>query len=133
MGSFSNAYELKVLNHIFKTAVLTPATHLYVALTKSTIDDTKTGSTLPSEVSGGAYAREQCDTWDSASSGSTKNTAPIIYEQATADWGVVTDFAITTHLTTGDVVGYGKLGSAKTIDSGDIPKFATGDLKVSLD
>jgi len=133
MGSFSDYLELEVLDHIFKVGAYTPATHLYVALAKSTITDAHTGTTIPSEVSGGSYARKICDTWDVAATGSTKNTAPIIFAQATAAWGVVTDFAIIDGLTLGNIIGYGKLGSAKTIDSGDIPKFATADLKVKLD
>jgi hypothetical protein len=117
---------------VFKNGSLSQPTNIYIALCKSTIADDDTGSTLPGEVSGGAYARKVCNTWDAASGGATENTGAITFEQATADWGTVTDFAIVDHLTTGNVLGYGKLTQSKTVSSGDTASFAAGDIDVSL-
>jgi len=132
MGSFSDYLENKLLDHVFKTAEYSQPTNLYIALCKSTIDDADTGSTLPGEVSGGSYARKKCNTWDAAAGGAVENTGAITFAQATADWGVVTDFAIVDKTTGGNVIGYGKLNTTKNIQSGDTASFAAGALDVTL-
>jgi len=132
MGSFSDYLENELLDHVFKTGSYSVPTNLYVALCKSTIEDDDTGSTLPSEVSGGSYVRKKCNTWDAASAGATENTQTVTFAQATADWGVVTDFAICDKTTAGNVIAYGKLNTTKNIQSGDTASFATGDIDITL-
>lgn len=133
MGSFSDYLENELLDHVFKTGAYAQPTNIYIALTKSTIDDTKTGATLPSEVSGGAYARKICNTWDVAASGATENTQVEQFAEATANWGTVTHFALCDHSTGGNMLGWGALSVAKKIGTGDTAKFATGDIDVTLD
>jgi hypothetical protein len=130
--SFSDYLENELLDHILLVGSFTAPTTAYLALCKSTIQDDDTGSTLPSEVSGGSYARKSCATWDTASGGSSKNGVAITFAQATAAWGTVTDFAICSAVTAGNVHCYGKLTVSKSVASGDTAKFATGDLKVQL-
>jgi len=125
--------ELELLDHIFKTGAWAQPSNLYIALTKSTIDDAHTGTTIPSECAGGAYARQKCNTFDVAAAGSTKNTQVEQFAEATGNWGTMTDFAVVTHSSTGMIVGYAKLSAAKKIGTGDTAKFATGDLKCKLD
>jgi len=132
MGSFSDHWEDEIIDHVFKTGSYTAPTNIYVALCKSTIADDDTGSTLPSELSGGEYARVTCNTWDASSGGATENTQPVTFAQATADWGTVTDFALCDHSTAGNMLAYGKLTTAKNVQSGDTFKFATGDIDVTL-
>ena len=133
MGSFSDYMENKVLDHVFRTATYTYPANIYVALLKSTPDDADTGSTLPGEVSGGSYARKGCNTWDGAAGGATENTGAITFAQATADWGVVTHFAVVTHSSTGQVIGWGALNTTKNVQSGDTAQFAAGELDITLD
>jgi len=130
--SFSDFLEKELLDHIFLVGAFSAPTTIYIALTKSTIDDADTGSTLPSEVSGGAYARKSCATWDTASVGSTKNGVAITFAQATAPWGTITDFAVCDAITVGNVLAYAKLTTPKSVATGDTAKFATGDLKCSI-
>ena len=132
MGSFSNFLELELLDHVFLTGSYSQPSNIYIALCKSTVEEDDTGSTLPSEVSGGSYARKSCATWDTASAGSTKNGVAITFAQATADWGTVTDFAICDAVTRGNMLAYGALGADKSVASGDTAKIATGDLKITL-
>jgi hypothetical protein len=132
MGSFSDHWENEILDHVFKTGAYTAPTNIYIALCKSTVADDDTGSTLPTEVSGGAYARIVCNTWDAASAGATENTQVESYAQATADWGTVTHFALCDHSSTGNMLCHGALGTAKNVQSGDTAKFATGDIDVTL-
>ena len=132
MGSFSDYLENELLDHVFKTGSYSVPTNLYVALCKSTIEDDDTGSTLPSEVSGGSYVRKGCNTWDAAAAGATENSQTVTFAQATADWGVVTDFAVCDKTTAGNMLAYGKLNTTKNIQSGDTGSFATGDIDITL-
>lgn len=132
MGSFSDHWENEILDHVFKTGAYTAPTNIYVALCTSTVVDSDTGSSVTGEVSGGAYARVTCNTWDAASAGATENTGAVTFAQATADWGTITHFALCDHSSTGNMLAHGALGTAKAIDSGDTAKFATGDIDVTL-
>ena len=135
MGDLSSYVADEVLDHIFGTgAVYTPETNLYIALLKSTPDADNTGSDIPSEITGAGYARKVCNTWAAATGdpAATENTGPITFAQATADWGIVTHFAIVAKLTTGEMIAWGKLSVARTISSGDTARFATGELDVTL-
>lgn len=131
MGSFSDYMENEVLDSFFNAGYTAP-TNLYIVLAKSTIEEDDTGSTIPTEVSGGAYARQICNTWDAASGGATENTQVETFTEATAIWGTVTDFGIVTHSSTGKLLVFGKLDTAKKIGTGDTAKFATGDIDITL-
>ena len=133
MGSFSDALENALLDHAFKTSALSAPSNLYIALSKSTLSDTITG-TIAGEISGGAYVRKVCNTWDAASGGATENTQVVTFAQATADWGTITNFAIVDAITagTGTVYAYGTLTAPKNVASGDTLKFATGDIDITL-
>ena len=134
MGSFSDYAEKKVIDHVFKTASYTAATNLYIALSKSTLADTVTGTSLPGEVSGGGYVRKKCNTWDasSATGGDTKNTQVETFATSTKAWGTVVSFAIVDKTTKGNVIVYGTLSASKAIASGDTAKFATGAVTITL-
>jgi hypothetical protein len=134
MGSFSNYLEKKLIDHTFKTAAYTAATNIYVALSKSTLADTATGTTLPGEVTGGGYVRKKCNTWDAAgaTTGDTENTQVVTFATATAAWGTVVAFAVCDKTTLGNVLCYGTLTTPKAIGSGDTAKFATGAIDVTL-
>ncbi len=133
MGSLSNELELEVLDHVFKVGAYTAATNLYVALCTSTVLDSNTGTTIAGEVSGGAYARKQCNTWTAASGGSLTNNIVLTFAQATADWATITHFAVCDHSSTGGIIVHGAINTAKNVGSGDTAKYATNSIKVSLD
>ena len=133
MAGFSDAYEIAILDHVFINGALSQPTNLYVMLGGSTITDAHTGITVPNEVSGGGYLRVKCNTYSNAAAGSLTNTIKIEYAEATASYGTVTDFAVCDHSSTGGIVGYGKVTVSKTVGIGDTAKFATNDLKASLD
>jgi len=136
MGSFSNYLEGALLQHIFctgegKNAMAVP--DKYVALSTATLDDADTGDTL-TEPSGGGYARVICSTWDAcAGAGATENSQAITFPQATTSWGKITDFAICDASSSGNMLAYGALTVSKSVQTGDTPKFDTGDLDITLD
>jgi len=136
MGSFSNYLEGALLQHIFSTGAGNNAMAVpdkYVALCTVTVLDTMTGTTI-TEPSGGGYARVICQTWDAcAGAGATENSQAITFPQATTSWGKITDFAICDAATVGNMLAYGALTVSKSVQTGDTPKFDTGDLDITLD
>ena len=133
MAGFSDATEIDILDHVFKNGAMAQPTNLYVGLTTTTITDAHTGTTVPGEPGAGAYARKKCNTFTNAAAGSLTNNIEIVFPEATANWGTVTDFFVADHSTTGDIIGYAKLSAAKKIGTNDTAQFATNDLKASLD
>jgi hypothetical protein len=131
MGSFSNYWENKILDHIFGKASYTPST-IYVGL--STADPLDDGSGL-AEPSGNGYARAVTSTgdWNVASAGTIDNANTITFSEATGNWGTITFFVLFDAATAGNMLAYGELSQSKVINSGDTGKFAAGDLDVSLD
>lgn len=132
--SFCNVLENSLLNHTFGGTTYSPLATMYVGL--STANPTDTGS-LVSECTGGSYARvaitNNKTTWSISSAGSLSNAITITFPTATASWGTVTYFFIADASTAGNVVAYGALSAAKTIDTGDTALFNIGDLTINLD
>lgn len=135
-GSFSNYAENKVIGLVFKQNTYASPTNLYVGLSTTALTtaqgDACTGTTFTGEVTGGAYARKKCNTWDAAASGATENSQVVTFAQATASWGNLKSFGIFNKTTLGNMIGWGLLTASKTIASGDTFKFATGDIDATL-
>lgn len=136
MGSFSDYLEDGLLDHIFGTGEgqtdnIFAQPDKYVALCTVAVTDTGTGSTI-TEPTSNSYARVVMATWDASSGGATENTNDILFAQATGSWGTILDFAICDASTVGNVLCYGALTISKSVASGDTPKFATGDLDITL-
>jgi hypothetical protein len=132
MGSFSDYWELEILDHCFMKGTYTPPTNIFVAL--STADPTDSGGSI-AEPSGGSYARKSTASadWDAAASGALDNANVITFAEASGSWGLITHFALFDHLTAGNMLAHGALSASKTISDGDTASFAAGDLDVSLD
>ena len=131
MGSFSDYWENKILNHIFGKGSYTPPT-IYVGL--STVDPADDGSGL-AEPGGNAYARVQTSAsdWNAASNGTLNNAGEITFTQATGSWGTITHFALFDAQTTGNMLAHGSLSQPRAIEESDTAKFEAGDLQISLD
>ena len=130
-GSFGNFWENEILDHVFGKGSYTPPT-IYVGL--STADPTDDGSGI-AEPSGNGYARVQtaAGDWAAASGGAISNANDIVFPEATGSWGTIAYFFLSDASTGGNMLAHGSLGTSKAIGSGDTPKFAAGDLDVSLD
>lgn len=132
MGSFSDFWELEILDHVFGKGSYTPPTNIFIAL--STADPTDSGGSI-AEPSGGSYARKSTAPadWDAAVAGALDNANAITFVTATGSWGTISHFALFDALTGGNMLAHGTLSTSKTIGSGDTASFAAGDLDVSLD
>jgi hypothetical protein len=131
MGSFSDYWEDKILDHIFGKDNYSPPS-IYVAL--STADPLDDASGL-AEPSGNAYVRVETSPsdWNTPSDGSLDNANDIIFPKATGSWGTITHFALFDAATGGNMLAHGALSPSKAVDSAYTAIFNTGDLNISLD
>ena len=140
MSAASNFLENKVLDHVlrYSTAPYTAPSTLYLALFNNTSGNAATNleaGTLTDEVStsGTAYARTAI-TFNAASSGSSTNNGAVTFATATASFGSITHVAVMSNDTegAGDVLFWGAVTTAKTIDTGDTFQVANANLTISL-
>lgn len=136
MPGLSNYYELEILDQVFGSALVLPAVTHYLALCSVTPDDTSTGDTIVQATYTG-YARAAVTNnptnWPAAGAGIKQNGANIIFGTCTALDAVVNSFAICDASSSGNVIAYGSLTTAKTISTGDVPLFAVGGITITLD
>ena len=131
MGSFSNHWENKIMDHIFgKNSYSQPT--IYVGL--STADPLDDASGLAEPI-GNSYARTATSVsdWSEASDGTINNANELIFSEATGGWGTITHFALFDAATGGNILCHGSLNQPRAIVSGDRARFSAGDLSVSLD
>lgn len=137
MGSFSDYLEAKILDHVFGATTFTPPANLYLALFNSAPSDSGGGS----EVSGFSYARKQVanntTNWANAS-GTSPCAKALALAQAFAaasggSWGSVTHFAIFDASSSGNMLLWGALGTAETINDGGTLTFPIGQPVITLD
>ena len=127
MAAMSNYLENALINATLRNTSYTSPSTVYAALFTSDPTDAGTGT----EVSGGSYAR-QAITFGAPSNGVASNSGAVEFPQATGNWGTVTHFAIYDALTSGNMLYHGALTSSKTIETGDVFKFAISNVSVTL-
>lgn len=133
-GSFSDFLELELLDHVFGNAAYSAPATLHVSLFTAAPSDTGGGT----EVTGGSYARvavtNNATNWPAASAGAKANGTIITFPTPTANWGTVVAFGIHDAASGGNLLAWATLTTNRTINNGDgAPKFAVGDLDITLD
>lgn len=144
-ANLTDIYENKIADAMFRGQAFdssTPANY-YIALYTSPCTDAAAGT----EVTGGSYARvavaRSLAAWNgthgtnsgvsTGATGIVSNAAVIQFAAPTANWGVVSAFAVTDALTAGNQVVCANLTTPKTINNGDAgPSFAIGALTVQV-
>jgi hypothetical protein len=128
MSAFSDYLEGKVLDHVLRNTAYSQPTALTVALFTSTATGAELeAGTLTNEVSGGSYAR-QTATFGAASGGVASNSGALTFTSmpaCTVGYVAVLDQSA-------NVLFYGALSSAKTLNAGDTFTIPTGDLDITL-
>lgn len=127
MSAFSNYLENALLNATLRNTTYTSPSAVYVGLFTSDPTDAGTGV----EVTGGSYVRKTA-TFAAPSSGTCATNADVQFDQATADWGLVTHFGIFDASSGGNLLYHGQLTSSKNIETGDVFKINSGNLTVTL-
>lgn len=127
MAALSNYLENALINATLRnTAYSSPAT-VYVGLFTSDPTDAGTGT----EITGNSYARKSM-AFNAPSNGASTNSAAVEFDQATGTWGTITHFGILDALTSGNLLYHGALTTSKTIETGDVFKFAAASVTVTL-
>lgn len=132
---FTDYLEDRLLDLQFGNVAYSPTTTLYVGLSSTAINDDGTGVTEPTT---GGYARvavpNDTTNWTDLAGGGKQNGTVIEFPQATADYGnPITHFFIADTATTGGIIAYNALGTAKTITTGDTASFGIGSLTITLE
>ena len=128
MSAISNYLENALINATLRNTTYTSPATVYAGLFTSDPTDAGSGT----EVSGGSYSRKAI-TFAAPSDGATTNSAAACeFDQATGSWGTITHFGIFDALTGGNLLYYGALTLSKTIASGDVFKFPTSSVTVTL-
>lgn len=124
MSSFSDYLENEALDWAFTANVVTRPTSWSIALYTAAPSDSGGGT----EVTGGSYARTAATfsvTGDTAS-----NTGNVDFPTATASWGTVTHMGIFDQ--SSNFLAWAPLTASKTVDTGDLLRFSTGQLTITL-
>jgi hypothetical protein len=155
MTAFSDFAENKLIDWFFRAQAIgitgasaaagTGPSTLYVGLLTAAPSDSAAGT----EVSGGSYARvavtSSLANWagtqsagsttaSSGTGGTTSNNNAITFPAPTANWGVVTHFAVYDAASAGNLLFYAALTVSKTINNGDAaPSFAAAALTFQID
>ena len=133
MSAASNYLENKVLDHTLRNAAFTQPAGLFIGLyTGNALTNLEAG-TLTDEVStsGTQYVRKAV-TFGNAASGTATNNTTITFDAALVNWGNITAIAILDTVSSGNVLFYGNLTTAKLIETGDTMQFVTNNISVSL-
>jgi hypothetical protein len=143
MSAMTDYLENKLIDHILRNTAFSVPTGIHLALFTAAPSDAGGGT----EVTGGSYARVQVgpstSAWtatqggtagaSSGTGGQSANAADAVFPAPTANWGVVTHFAIMDAASGGNMLLWGALAASKTINNGDAaPKFLAGALTVTL-
>lgn len=134
MSAMSDYLEGELIKHIFRTGSFTKPTVLAVGLFTAAPSDAGGGT----EVAGGSYARASLNPLDAnwaaptAGNGVTSNSSVITFATPTAGWGNVTHFGIFDAASGGNLLFWGALTIAKTINQSDAVTFPAGSLTVTF-
>lgn len=134
MSAASNYLENKVLDHVLKNTAYTQPAGLYLGLFTNTSGNAATNleaGTLTDEVSGNGYSRKTVS-FAAASGGSSASNATVTFDAATGNWGTITHVAVMDAATSGNVLFWGAVTTAKTIETGDTFQVSSGNLTISL-
>jgi hypothetical protein len=140
MSAASNYLENKVLDHVLTATAYTQPSR-YLALFKSPVSEAATDAdleagTLTNEVAtaGGTLYARQSVTFAAASSGTSATNATVTFPAAGASQGTITHVAVMDGGTAGagNVLFWGRVTTAKTIDTGDTFQVTSGNLTISL-
>jgi hypothetical protein len=130
MSSFSDYTENLVLTYLFTDGSVTRPTAWYVGLFTAAPSDAGGGT----EVSGSGYVRKVTGTITVSGTGTTAtNSAAIEFAAASGgNWGTVTHAAIFDAETSGNMLAWAQLTTARTINDGDVFRVPASSLTVTL-
>lgn len=144
MSQMTNYLENKIVDDLFRAQAPSWPASLHVGLFTAAPNDAGGGT----EVSGGSYGRAAVarslanwagtqsagsTTASSGTGGQTSNNVAIVFPAPTASWGSIVAFGIFDAASGGNLLLYGNLTIAKTVNNGDAaPQFNAASLTVTF-
>lgn len=131
MSKASNYLEEATLNYFLRGQTVSQPKGFYVALYITNPTDADTGS----EVTGGAYARQQINfsaPVQQADRATISNTERVAFPTATSGWGDVAYFGIRDAATGGRLLVHGAFNKPTTVSEGNKFIVDVGNLTVSI-
>lgn len=143
MSAMSDYLENKLIDQLFRAQSAPSTATLYIGLLTSAPSDAGGGT----EVSGGSYARvavaSSLANWagtqaagstvaSSGTGGQTSNNGAITFPTPSAGWGTVTHFGIYDAASGGNLLFWGALTIAKTINQADTVTFPAASLSITF-
>ena len=130
MSSFTNYTENLVLTWLLTNGSATRPTAWYVGLFTAAPSDAGGGT----EVSGNGYVRKATGTITVSGTDTTAtNSAAIEFDPASGgNWGTITHAAIFDAETSGNMIAWAQLTTARTINDGDVFRIPASSLTVTL-
>lgn len=128
----NTAYFLNtVAGNVFKTKEnpALPAEY-YIGLSSTAPNVNGTGVTEPAGAAG--YARVKLSDLGAPANGVVSNTADINFPESTASWGTVSHFVIFDAQNDGNLLMYGALSTARSIEPATVMTIKGGYLKLSV-
>lgn len=143
----SDFLENRLIDHLFRGQAFAAPTALHVGLLTAAPTDAGGGTEV--STSGTGYGRvaaaPSLANWagtqaagstvaSSGTSGTTSNNNAITFGSPTANWGSIVAFGIYDAASGGNLLWWGSLTVAKTVNSGDAaPSFQAGALAIQID
>ena len=137
MSAASDYLEKKLLDHTLRTTAFSQPAGLFLALfTGVTGLETNAPTLEVANTAGNGYVRKAI-LFDAATlgAGSTSNTSTVTFDPcAVANWGTITHIAIMDSVTygAGNVLFFGAVTTAKTIEVGDTFQVSATNLSIAL-
>jgi len=132
MANASNFLRTQIGTEFLNLGTATLPTTLHVGL--YTVSEDATGS-AGTEVSGNGYARKSISASSFSDNGTgtfSLNTDLEFTAASGGAWGTIVGMAILDASTSGNVLFFDDLSASKTIADGDVFRFATGSIVVTI-
>jgi hypothetical protein len=143
MSAMSDYLENKLVDHLFRAQTLAAPASLHIGLLTAAPSDSGGGT----EVSGNNYARvavtsslanwagtqaAASTTASSGTGGQTSNNGAITFPTPSGNWGTVSHFGIYDAASAGNLLFWGALTIAKTINQSDTVSFPAASLTITF-
>ena len=117
---------------LFKSASA-PLADYYIGL--STTAPTLTGENIHEPPTSAGYTRIKLEYLSEPVNGMIQNTSPIIFEESTADWGIISHFVIFDSPTVGEgnPLIFGELPIKHDVKATNTMTIKTGNLKLRVE
>ena len=133
MGSLSDYAEKELLDHVFNVAYPTGGA-VYLALCTADPTDAGTGASMSECADAFAYARTLISFGVPASRVTTQDAAVTFPQASGGGWGTVSHWAVLDGNThgAGNMLAHGAFTASKTINDGNTPEVASGEINVTF-